>query len=262
MDVKSVLRTSFILFCMLSRSVVAAPAVAPAYTISDQPSPTRLSQASRKSFQRDLSGLYSIKSWKNNNIAQPYDDFVTLYQASTQAQAELANLMRSISLVSSTEALVPAVKSMARAQHKIETELNGQTNKITDIARASLVANDVSSLVQSFELLSKEATIVGVKNRFKKPTASGYRDLNVLVELPQSKIIAEVQLHLKDISDVKNGKEHDIYEQIQKIERLALHQKRPLTEFEEKKIKNLRQESLHLYQTAWQQYLQPNSVAV
>ncbi|WP_419238880.1 phosphoribosylglycinamide formyltransferase [Photobacterium leiognathi subsp. mandapamensis] len=262
MDIKSALRTSFILFCMLSRSVVAAPAVAPAYTITDQPSPTRLSQASRKAFQRDISGLYSIQSWKSDNITQPYNNFDALYQASTQAQVELEQLMRSICLVSSAEALIPPVKSAQRAQQKIATELNGQTNKITDIARASLVAEDISSLVQSFELLSKEATVVGVKNRFKKPTASGYRDLKVLVELPHSKIIAEVQLHLKDISDVKNGKEHDIYEQIQKMERLALHEKRPLTKFEEKKIKNLRQESLHLYQEAWQQYLHPTSVAV
>ena len=61
---------------------------------------------------------------------------------------------------------------------------------------------------------------------------------------------------------MKNGKEHDIYEQIQKIERLALQEKRPVSEFEQSKINKLRQESLHLYQTAWQQYLQPNSVAV
>ena len=58
-------------------------------------------------------------------------------------------------------------------------------------------------------------TINARKNRFKKPTASGYRDLNLLVRLPKTNLIAEVQLHLKAIADVKSGPEHDLYEQIQ-----------------------------------------------
>lgn len=260
MDVKSVLRTSFILFCMLGRSVSAAPTASAAYVVTEQPSPTRLSQASRKAFQRDLSGLYSIQSWEKNTIIQPYDEFDRLYPKAAQAQVELEHLLRSISLVSSAEALIPAAKSVERAQYKIRTELKGQTNKITDIARASLVADSISSLVQSFELLSKEATIVSVRNRFKNPTASGYRDLKVLIELPNSHIIAEVQLHLKAISAVKNGEEHKIYEQIQQIERLAMQQKRPLSEFEEKRIHKLRQQSSQLYQHAWQQYLQPERI--
>ncbi|MCV5804366.1 hypothetical protein OFN34_36775, partial [Escherichia coli] len=78
------------------------------------------------------------------------------------------------------------------------------------------------------------------KNRFKKPGPSGYRDLNLLVRLPKTNLIAEVQLHLKAIADVKNGPEHDLYEQIQKLERQASMEKRNLSEIEMASIKNMR----------------------
>jgi hypothetical protein len=109
-----------------------------------------------------------------------------------------------------------------------------------------------------YEVLERESTIVKVKNRFKKPAVSGYRDLNVLVQLPKTNIIAEVQLHLHDIAEVKNGPEHDIYEAVQKIERLAASENRPLTEVEHAQIKRFRFHSKELYQQAWLPYVTTN----
>lgn len=258
MSIKSVLRTSFVLFYMLSRSVVAAPAITPAFNTYDQ-SQTRQTQASRKAFQRDLSGLYSIQSWKDDNLRQPFNNFDALYLAATNAQIELQTLLQSVSLASTTNIIIPNIKSVRRSQQKIATELQGETDKITDIARGSIVATSIPALIQAYELLVKEVTIVSVKNRFKNPTPSGYRDLNVLVRLPHSQIITEVQLHLSDISIIKNGPEHDLYENIQQIERLARQQQRPLSEFEMAQINNLRQQSHLLYQTAWLGYLQPQA---
>ncbi|MGF1728091.1 phosphoribosylglycinamide formyltransferase [Photobacterium kasasachensis] len=257
---KSVLRTCFILLFVLGRGpAMAAPMTS--YSESDHELPSNRSEASKKSFQRSLSGLYSIDSWKDEGVAQPYSDFDQLYLAAAQAQQELDTIIREISLVTSTQAILPGVKSQHRAKTKVETELQGNTNQITDLARGSLVAEDIPSLVQAFELLNKEVTVVAVKNRFKSPTDSGYRDLKLLVQLPESQIIAEVQLHLDAISTVKNGAEHEIYEQIQEIERVGLQQKRPLSEFELAQIAQLRTVSSNLYQEAWQQYLQPEVLA-
>ncbi len=83
----------------------------------------------------------------------------------------------------------------------------------------------------------------------------------MLVRLPESQLIAEVQLHLDAISTVKNGAEHEIYEQIQKIERVGLQQNRSISEFERAQIAQLRIVSNNLYQEAWQQYLQPEVLA-
>jgi hypothetical protein len=202
MDMKSVLRTCFILLFVLGRGpAMAAPMTS--YSESDHELPSNRSEASKKSFQRSLSGLYSIDSWKDEGVAQPYSDFDQLYLAAAQAQQELDTVIREISLVTSTQAILPGVKSQHRAKTKVETELQGNTNQITDLARGSLVAEDIPSLVQAFELLNKEVTVVAVKNRFKSPTDSGYRDLKLLVQLPESQIIAEVQLHLDAISTVK-----------------------------------------------------------
>lgn len=261
MHFKSVLRTCFVLFFLTRGSAMAAPLMAD-YSGNDYEVSPKHSEASKKSFQKSLSGLYSIETWRAADIQQPYTNFEDLYNVAPSAQQELANLMNEVGLMTSTNIVLPDVKSRERAEKKIATELNGDASKITDLARASLVADDIHGLVDAFELISKEATIVSVKNRFKTPTDSGYRDLKLLVQLPDSDLIAEVQLHLDAISDVKNGEEHKIYEQIQHIERTALSQNRLQSEFETAQIKKLRATSKSLYHDAWQQYLQPVSIAV
>ncbi len=64
-----------------------------------------------------------------------------------------------------------------------------------------------------------------------------------------------MQLHLKAIADVKSGPEHDLYEQIQTMERQASAAQRDLNEMELTAIKQLRSQSKSLYQQAWQPYL-------
>lgn len=260
MDIKSVLRTCFVLIFVLGRGPAAAAPIE-SYSDSDYELPSNHSETNKQSFQRSLSGLYSIDSWRHGAIAQPYSEFDQLYLAASLAQQELDNVIREISLITDTQAILPGIKSEQRARTKVATELHGNTDQITDLARASLVADDIPGVVQAFELLNKEVSVVAVKNRFKTPTDSGYRDLKVLVKLPQSQVVAEVQIHLDAISEVKNGSEHEIYEQIQEIERVALQEERALTELETAKIAKLRAVSKNLYQEAWQQYLQPQTLA-
>ncbi|WP_299018024.1 phosphoribosylglycinamide formyltransferase [uncultured Photobacterium sp.] len=258
MVAKSLFRTCFVLLCVLGRSPVAS-AMIPEYNNPEieHPSPT---QGCKETFQCSLSGLYSIPSYNAITLYQNYTDFDTLYEQATQAQSELEKIINQVALLTGNQPRLPGIKSKARAQHKIATELNGSTELITDLARGSLVAKDISSLVQSFEQLSHEVTVLEVKNRFKQPGPSGYRDLKMLVRLPKSQHIAEIQLHLEAISDIKNGEEHKIYEQIQIIERLAKAELRELTDLELAKLKSLRAQSQSLYQTAWHQYLQPETM--
>lgn len=259
MVAKSLLRTCFVLMCVLGRSPVASATLAE-YNNSDieNPSPT---QGSKETFQRSLSGLYSIPSYRSPTLTQPHADFDTLYNQATSAQSELEDVINQVSLLSVARPVLPGLKSKARAQHKISTELEGQAELLTDLARGSLVSNNIGSLVQSFELLNKEVTILEVKNRFKHPAPSGYRDLKLLVRLPETQHIAEIQLHLEVISDIKNGAEHDIYEQIQTIERQASAEQRKLNDIEVAQLKSLRHQSLAMYQSAWHQYLQPDAIA-
>ncbi|MBF4283475.1 phosphoribosylglycinamide formyltransferase [Vibrio anguillarum] len=246
------LRTTALMLLVLSRA--PAFAAVPFNSESDVKVGESKNQLSSKLFKHSLSGLYGIQS-TNNQPLQPYNDFEILYSKAHQAQRELETLCRSTALLTSTEAHFSGVKSRDRALSKIEHELGGRADRITDLARTTLVANDVPSLVEAYEVLSREASIVKVKNRFKSPAASGYRDLNLLVQLPKTNIIAEVQLHLKAIADVKNGPEHRFYEQIQKFERVAALEKRALHDIEKAQINQFRRQSIELYQNAWQPYI-------
>ena len=260
MIAKSLFRTCFVLLCVFGRGPVANAAV-PQFTDSEfkLPSPT---QDTKDNFQRSLSGLFSIPSFRQETLSQPYHNFDELYQHAHAAQQELEQLLTQISLHTEAKPIIPGIKSRQRAEQKIATELNGQPERLTDLARGTLVANNISSLVDAFNHLSRESTIVETKNRFKQPASSGYRDLKMLVQLPQSGLIAEIQLHLDSIAEIKSGPEHDIYESIQHVERQATLEQRELNDIEVAKIKALRKQSQHMYQQAWHQYLQPEPLAM
>ncbi|CCO44510.1 putative Nucleotidyltransferase [Vibrio nigripulchritudo SOn1] len=251
------LKTTALMLLLLSKAPLAA-VTSPAYNSDSPRSGTSQNQLNPNRFRHSLSGLYSIQSM-NTQPVQPYSDFDVLYSKAHQAQFELESLCKTTAMLSGTSPYFAGVKSKERAQEKIEKELNGEVSRITDLARATLVADDISSLVASYEMLHQNAKILKVKNRFKSPTPSGYRDLNVLLELPGTKIVAEVQLHLSDIAEVKSGAEHKIYQNIQMIERTATIESRELSIREQEKIKALRSQAKTLYQRAWQPYIAPQA---
>lgn len=246
---------ALILLIMTRQPAFAAP-VALAAINSTRPS---TNQVCPKAFKNNLSGLYKIPTEQYKPIKQPFDQFETLYSKAYYAQVELETLCTTIAMSTETSPLFSGVKSKERAKQKIATELNGNCTHITDLARATLVAKDIPSLVAAFDALSEHTDIILTQNRFRTPAPSGYRDLKVLVALPHSKIIAEVQFHLAQISKIKNGPEHELYQAIQTIERDAVSQGRALNDIELAKIQQMRQQSIALYQTAWQQYLTPNA---
>jgi len=209
----------------------------------------------KTSHAKDLAGLYRIEPFKSKQIEQPYSNFTQLYQHAIAGQGELETITQRIALATGTNALSSGVKSAQRALNKINTKLAGNSEQITDLARTSIVAKDVSALMSAFELIEQQTDIVRIKNRFKTPGPSGYRDLSLLVRLPESKIVAELQIHLEAFSIIKNGEEHDNYEQIQYIERMQLTENRPLSEIELAAIAKLRAQSQALYHQAWHQYL-------
>ncbi|SBT14292.1 RelA/SpoT domain-containing protein [Vibrio celticus] len=247
------LRTTALMLLVLSRAPAFAAAPVSASSTDQTRTPAQ-NQVSSNVFRHSLSGLYGIKAF-DSRPTQPYTDFDILYSKAHQGQAELETICKSTALLTNSEALFAGVKSQARAEEKIALELDGDVTKITDLARATIIANDVESLVEVYEALSREADVVKLKNKFKSPADSGYRDLNLLVRLPKTNIIAEVQLHLKAIADVKSGPEHELYEIIQGIERHAIAEHRPINDIEAAQINSLRRQSLELYQQAWQPYI-------
>lgn len=209
----------------------------------------------QKSYSRDLQGLYSIEPFQSLHIKQPYKNFNLLYQNAQSGQSELESITELIALATNTHTFSSGLKSPARALNKINNKLGGNSEQITDLARTSIVSPDVASLVKTFELLEQQTKVLRVKNSFKTPGPSGYRDLNLLVRLPNSQIVAEVQLHLEAFSAIKNGAEHANYEQIQRIQHKQIIEDRELNDIEQATIAKLRKQSQQMYHSAWDQYL-------
>ncbi|PKG39049.1 RelA/SpoT domain-containing protein [Psychromonas sp. Urea-02u-13] len=247
------LRAFFVLLAVSSQAN-AAPLKLPGHIDATKLLP--FSQPNRRhNHSKDLAGLYAVQAFQSNDIKQPYSEFNLLYQNALVGQSELEIITEGITLATGTHSFSSGVKSQPRALDKINRKLAGNSDQITDLARTSIVAKDVPALMNAFELIEQKTQILRIKNRFKTPRASGYRDLNLLVRLPDSQIVAEVQIHLEAFSVIKNGEEHDNYEQIQHIERMQLTENRPLSEIEQASINKLRTESKQMYHTAWDQYL-------
>ncbi|WP_412497078.1 RelA/SpoT domain-containing protein [Shewanella algae] len=185
---------------------------------------------------------------------QPVSSLNALYKQAPLAQNELHSLLSQIANQSETELQLAKVKERQRAEAKVAHKLNNDPAALTDLVRATLIADNLDDLQLAFDTLNQQANVLQVKDRFAQPKASGYRDINLLLQLPKSGLIAEVQLHLREIAAIKNGAEHQVYEEVQAMEHKTAREQRPLSELELARIQKLRQESHKLYHKAWLGY--------
>lgn len=243
-------RTFFIFLLLLSTRT----AIAQTNDLKQDSKKDTASYAAKASLSKNLAGLTGIESIQYQVPRQTSADLDTLYRRAPAAQDELAHLLANITSHAKAQSILPDIKRYDRAKAKIDNKFNGDASQITDLARASIISNDIHNLMQAYDILKSETQVLRVKNRFAEPKASGYRDLNVLIRLPETDMIAEVQLHLSEISQIKNGAEHSVYELVQSIEANAEAQRRELSEMEAMRITQLRQDSHKLYHKAWLQY--------
>ena len=241
------------LILLTTRQVTAQPLVSVNGPADKAPYGLNLS-GSLPSAENALDNLYAIPDYQAYVPMQQSADLNQLMLQAEYAQQELSQLLSVISYNAQVDMLLPLTKSYDRALQKVNNKFNGDARLITDIARGSIVANNVDNLMASYQMLHENSEIIQIKNRFANPKASGYRDLNVLVKLPKSQMIVEVQLHLQTIAAIKSGQEHQDYEQIQSIENKANQEHRALSELEMQKITQIRQQSHKQYHKAWLDY--------
>lgn len=218
--------------------------------------------AVRQSLPKNLTGLYSVSNLHHHDPRQASSDLDTLYSQAQPAQDELNLLIEQIINNTSLTASFPSIKSYERAKNKVATKFNGDASQITDLARASIVANNIHDLMQVYQTLSEQTTVLQVKNRFASPKESGYRDLNAQIKLPETGMIVEVQLHLNEIAKIKSGAEHKTYQEVQGIEALASSENRSLLDTETARIVQLRQDSHKQYHKAWLNYKRVDNAGV
>lgn len=125
------------------------------------------------------------------------------------------------------------LKEIERIQDKITADYNGDHTKIADIVRGRLLVEtpeQIEIIRREMTALQQDMRIEKYKDFYAEPLLTHFRTLNTQVRLPNGHI-AEFRIDQIDMS-IAGNQTHDLYEEMQKIERTAKLENRPLTEAE------------------------------
>merc|ERR1712232_832099 len=98
---------------------------------------------------------------------------------------------------------------------------NGNGARVLDLVRSTIVADRISEVRQVLEMVSSEASVHLIKNRFDSNADAkdtfGYRDVNVQLSFEQLEhtswagFVFELQIQLKSILNIKSAEGHRAY---------------------------------------------------
>ncbi len=172
-----------------------------------------------------------------------------LYEQAAVAKVEFDPIVSNIASATNGAEKIAPLKNQNTAVGKSEGEYGGDHSRLVDICRASIIYNSYKDLMEGLGKSKDMLNLVREKDRFAKPTPAGYRDILLNVKLSNGHI-AELQLHLQQIMDVKDVDGHRLYEEIRLLERAAKEAARALTPEEAAKVDKLLEESRTFYDAA------------
>ena len=113
--------------------------------------------------------------------------------------------------------VVAPVKGERRIVEKALTHALGDVSLVQDLVRGSVAVDhpdDVRAVAErTLDVLrNRSVEIVEVEDHFGKAGAGGYRDFQINIRLPRSRVIGELQVHVKDLLLVKQRVGHGVYE--------------------------------------------------
>lgn len=110
------------------------------------------------------------------------------------------------------------LKGEKRAREKVEADYDGDWSQVRDMVRATIAVPMVTQLPKVLRELEAAGMTLAQKpkNNLVKPLPGGYRDINLIVKMPNG-ILAELQLHVKPMTLAKE-KGHGPYEVSRSIE--------------------------------------------
>ena len=184
-------------------------------------------------------------------LRQTSNNLDELYQQAAEAQPSLNKATQAVADRFGGEALIPeTLKARERSSEKIAADYGGDASRITDIVRSSVIFETEEQVLQALTTLEQDMDVIRIKNRFENPV-NGYRDVLLNILLP-NRHIAEMQLHLRNILDVKYEFGDKLYQEIRTIEVDAIQAQRDLTPDESKRIEQLRSQAEQLYNEAFE----------
>lgn len=148
--------------------------------------------------------------------------------------------------------VVAPLKGEDRSTAKVEKDYEGDWGQIGDIVRGSVVVDKVEDIKTALDsLLSSGDWKLArkPKDRVRKPTTAGYRDILVNLEAPNGH---NVELQVNHSAMIKaKGQAHDLYEEQAALERKVKSEKRRYTPEERARVNELLRKQNDIYGAAW-----------
>lgn len=110
------------------------------------------------------------------------------------------------------------LKGEKRAREKVQADYKGDWSQVRDMVRATIAVPMVTQLPMVLRTLEANGMKLAQKpkNNLVKPLPGGYRDINLIVKVPNG-LLAELQLHVKPMTVAKE-RGHKPYEVSRSIE--------------------------------------------
>jgi hypothetical protein len=177
--------------------------------IDESPAQIARYRQSLKRFLKDAPTVSEGTPVLENSMLPVYISAFDAYYSEFKPEVER------IGRIVKAKAQIAPFKGEDRAKEKIVKDYKGNVNQLVDVVRGSITCKTAAQAIQAYEEVQKAFGIVRVKNRFKKP-AGGYRDMLINVRLGNGHI-AEIQIHLEDIINIKEGAGHKLYESVRAL---------------------------------------------
>jgi hypothetical protein len=192
---------------------------------------------------------------KGATVRQPSNNLDELYKQAPEADKELRKIVTDIAKQTHGDPLLARLKSRQRAEAKLEADYGGDASRVLDISRATIKFDTIDDLYQALAKIdaTPNIKIVRIKDRFLKPAPGGYRDLLLNLKM-SSGFVTELQLNVKQILALKH-EGHQLYKQMEAIDRKVEIEKRGFTAAELEQKKRLTEQSEALYDRAFESAL-------
>ncbi|MCE7005718.1 ADP-ribosyltransferase domain-containing protein [Kibdelosporangium philippinense] len=165
----------------------------------------------------------------------PLDEYLDArYKDAAKAQPELNKIVKDLAQQLDGEpGFRPGPKDIHRSRAKILGDYAGDASLLTDLVGAKITFDSIENIYRAMDVIRSDnrLEIVKFKDRFDKPQASGYRDLQMSVRMAPNDHIAEFRLHLAALDDVSSW-EHSLYEVTRDFEAVAKAEERDMTTHE------------------------------
>jgi len=141
--------------------------------------------------------LAEVEQRGGEMVKQPVDKPEELYALVVQAQGELDRALQGVE-----GAVQVPIKSLERAEEKVERDYGGDWSRLLDVVRASVVRDTEQELRDAAEEIDGRLVLVRQKDRFAQPLQGGYRDMLRNYRTPCGMVV-EVQFHLRELYDAE-----------------------------------------------------------